>query len=240
MGKLAENLLFSFLVSLPMVVLDGLYHLASETTVHLNYIIVKLLIIFLTVFFIAHWVGKSPREGLFSSIAGPGLFYIYYLFAYPTLNREVFRLDENFGYIFLHLLVLLIAYFTVFTFLVEKKTKVNFKPIASALLLALLVTGFDMFYQLSVVRAITGDDEQSARALGFEPEFILGGWVFAAALLGVHFFQKKPSKQAWIFIIGTGIISFLNWNDIFRALVGLIGAAVSLWLAKRDFNPVKG
>ena len=87
MGKLAENLLFSFLVSLPMVVLDGLYHLASETTVHLNYIIVKLLIIFLTVFFIAHWVGKSPREGLFSSIAGPGLFYIYYLFAYPTLNR---------------------------------------------------------------------------------------------------------------------------------------------------------
>ncbi len=222
-----------------MVVLDGIYHLASETTVHLNYIIVKLIIIFLTVFFVAYWVGKSPREGIFSSIAGPSLFFLYYSFAYPTLNREVFRLDENFGYIFLHILVMLIAYFSAYTFFVEKKTKVNFKPIASAMLLALLVTGFDMFYQLSVVRAITGDDEQSARALGFEPEFILAGWVFAAALLGSHLFKKKQSAQAWIFIAGTGLISFLNWNDAFRALAGLIGAAISLWLAKR-FSSYKG
>ncbi|MBI2576543.1 hypothetical protein HYV84_04980 [Candidatus Woesearchaeota archaeon] len=53
---------------------------------------------------------------------------------------------------------------------------------------------------------------------------------------GMVAFKKKPSKQAWIFIIGTGIISFLNWNDMFRAFIGLAGAAVSLWLSRRGIS----
>ena len=58
-----------------MVVLDALYHLATETAVHINYVAVKFTVIFLVVFLVANWVGKSLTDGVFTSIAGPVIFY---------------------------------------------------------------------------------------------------------------------------------------------------------------------
>ena len=102
MSKLIENIIFSFFVTLVMVVIDAIYHLATETAVHINYAAAKFTVIFLVVFLVSYWIGKSKRDGAFTSVTGPAVFYLYYIFANPTLNREIFKIDENFGYIFVN------------------------------------------------------------------------------------------------------------------------------------------
>ena len=97
-----------------MVMLDVIYHLATETAVHINYVAVKFTIIYLTLFLTTYWVGKSWNNGVFATITGPMLFYIYYRVADATINRELFKIDESFGYIFLHIAVFALAYAVVF------------------------------------------------------------------------------------------------------------------------------
>ena len=151
MNKLSENLVFSFFVSFAMVTLDALYHLATETAVHINYATVKFTVIFLVVFLVVYWVGKSATEGIFTSVSGPVIFYVYYIFANSTLNRAIFKIDENFGYIFVHITALLIAYFVIYRAWVLKKGPKLMKSLAYSFVMALCIYGLDAGYQLSLV-----------------------------------------------------------------------------------------
>ena len=101
--------------------LDIVYHLATNWTVHLNYVAIKLTVIFLTAFLITQFIGKGKEQGIVASMLGPFMFYIYYFSAVPTLNREVFWLDEQFFFIFLHMFFMLVSYFAALNFLESKK-----------------------------------------------------------------------------------------------------------------------
>ena len=121
MNKFFSNFLFSLLITLSMNGLDIVYHLATNWAVHLNYVAIKLTVIFLSIFLISQFIGKGKEQGIVASILGPFMFYIYYFSAVPTLNREVFWLDEQFFFIFLHFFFMLVSYFAALNFLDSKK-----------------------------------------------------------------------------------------------------------------------
>ena len=70
MGRIFRTFIFSFFASLIAVAIDAFYHLATETTVHINYVAVKFVIIFAAVFLVAYWSGKRIVDIIFASISG--------------------------------------------------------------------------------------------------------------------------------------------------------------------------
>ena len=100
MNKFFSNLLFSIAVTGVMNALDMTFHLSTGWAVHLNYVAIKLTVIFLSVWMITQFIGKGTEEGIVASIFGPFIFYVYYVFAGATLDRAVFRIDEQFWFFF--------------------------------------------------------------------------------------------------------------------------------------------
>ena len=112
-SKLGQSFLFSFLVTAATNALDMTYHIAVGTAVHLHYVAIKFTVLFLTIFLVDLWVGRETKDAVFSSIAGPLVFYFYYVRATPTLDRSVFVLDEAFGYFFVHATAMYASYLLV-------------------------------------------------------------------------------------------------------------------------------
>ncbi|MBS3138785.1 hypothetical protein J4207_03710 [Candidatus Woesearchaeota archaeon] len=112
MNKTLSNVLFAVLLTLVMNGLDITYHLATDWAVHINYVAVKLTVVFLATFLIVQFSGKVTEQGIVTSIIGPFMFYLYYLSANPTINRELFKIDEQFWFFFLHFAFMMIAYFS--------------------------------------------------------------------------------------------------------------------------------
>lgn len=214
-----------------MVILDALYHLATETAVHINYVAVKFTVIFLVVFLVAYWVGKGIVDGVFTSIAGPVIFYVYYIFANPTLNRALFKIDENFGYIFVHIAALLTAYFVVYKAWVQKKGSAIVKSLAYAFVIALCIYGLDAGYQLSIVQFTTHNEEQTAMVLGFAAGVYLAALLFALSFLS-NFFIKSQNVQNLALIIGSAAIIYFVGQNIARSLIGAADAIIPVYLAK--------
>ncbi len=231
MNKLAETLIFSFFVSLVMVVIDAIYHLATETAVHINYVAVKFTIIFLVVFLVAYWVGKSTMDGIFTSTAGPVIFYIYYVFANPTLNREVFKIDENFGYIFVHIAALLIAYFVIYKVWILKKGTKLVKSLAYAFIITLCIYGLDAGYQLSYVQFTTNNEEETARTLNFITSIYLAILIFTLSFLS-NYLIKNTNIQIAFLVVGSAIVIYFIGQNIARSLAGIIAALIPTYLSK--------
>ena len=120
MNKAYANLLFSVVVTVVMNGLDMFYHLSTGWAVHLNYVAIKVTVIFLSVWMITQFIGIGKEEGLAASLFGPVMFYIYYVFAGATLNRDEFKIDEQFWFTFLHVGCMLIAYFGAWYFIAGK------------------------------------------------------------------------------------------------------------------------
>ena len=115
-----KTLAFSVVVTLVLNAIDMSFHYSAGTAVHLNYVAVKLTIIFLSVYLISQFVGISARDGIVASLFGPFMFWLYYFFAYPTLDREVFWLDEQFTFMFLHIAMMFVAYFSSYWWMIGK------------------------------------------------------------------------------------------------------------------------
>ncbi len=105
-----KHISFAVLVTLAMNALDMVYHIFTDTAVHLGYVAVKFTVIFLVVFLVDWLVGRSWKDVAFGSIAGPFIFFLYYRVATPTLNRSVFVLDEAVWYVLIHTIALFVAY----------------------------------------------------------------------------------------------------------------------------------
>lgn len=130
--------------------LDLVYHAATNWTIHLNYVAIKLTIIFISTFLIAILIGKGKEQGITTSIIGPLMFYIYYLSATPTLNREIFRLDEQFWFFFLHATFMAIAYLTTYQYFKHKKSWI--KTLSYILLFAITSTTLHSLVVMSIWR----------------------------------------------------------------------------------------
>ncbi len=159
MNKSYPNLLFSAVVTAVMNGIDMTYHLATGWAVHLNYVAIKITIIFLTVWMITQFIGKGVEEGLVSSLFAPFIFYIYYVFAGATLNRAVFKIDEQFWFYFLHVACMLIAYFAAWYFVSSKKH--GMRTISFVVAAAFLGVALDALYIMARWR-LQGIDEETA------------------------------------------------------------------------------
>ena len=208
-----------------MVVLDALYHLATETAVHILYAAVKFTVIFLVVFLVAYWVGKSKTDGIFTSIAGPVIFYFYYIFANPTLNREIFRIDENFGYIFVHIIALLISYFVIYNIWIRKRGNNFVKSLAFAFIIALCIFGLESGVRLATVQIQTHNEEINARTLQFNTSLYLALSIFVLLFLSNYFIKNKNVEMS-VSSIGSGIIIYFIGQDIVRSIVGIAASFI--------------
>ncbi len=148
-----------------MNALDMTYHVATGWAVHLNYVAIKLTVIFLTVWMITQFIGIGKEEGIVASIFGPFIFYIYYQFASATLNRAIFKIDEQFWFFFLHAALMLIAYFAAFNFVKSKRhliSAVCFVVMASFFAIALDAMLIMLRWRLQGI-----DEETAARLITF-------------------------------------------------------------------------
>ena len=183
MKKFYSIFLFSIAVTGVMNALDMTYHLATGWAVHLNYVAIKLTVIFLTTWMMAQFIGIGKEEGAVSSIFGPFIFYVYYVFAGATLNREIFKIDEQFWFFFLHAALMLIAYFAAYNFIKSKKhwtRTASFVIVASFFSIAL-----DALYIMIKMRLQGIDEETAAKLMAFSLILIPVITYFIGAVSGV-------------------------------------------------------
>ncbi len=230
MNKLYSNLLFSIIVTAVMNALDMVYHLATGWAVHLNYVAIKITVIFLTVWMITQFIGKGNEEGIIASIFGPVMFYVYYVFTGATLNREIFKLDEQFWFIFLHIVFMLIAYFSAFYFVVGEKKWIrtsSFILIASAASVA--------FYALFIMLRwrIMGISEEDAAALMTFRLMIIPAIAFIIGI-SAGVVLEKFTKKRFTDSIAAGLISdaiiILLLLDFILGFIGLITVLISYYM----------
>ena len=230
MSKLTDSLIFSFIVALPMVMLDVVYHLATATAVHINYVAVKFTIIYLTLFLTTYWVGKGLNEGIFATIAGPLLFYIYYVFADPTINRDVFKIDDSFGYIFLHIAVFAVSYAVVHNFVVRGADKNHhWFAVGKAFAFALTVFGLDAAYQMLKVQLTTHDEEMVARVMSIDTSVYLVMSLLVVGFL-LYYYVLNLKIQSAALVVSAVLLIWLLGADIVRAAVGVVSAGIPVAL----------
>lgn len=105
-----KALAFTVVVTLASQTIDVLVHLAGDIAVHIPYMAVKMTVIAFALFFYTYWIGISKKDGLISCMLASALFYVYYRFAEPTLDRTIFVLDEASVFIIIHWVAIVIPY----------------------------------------------------------------------------------------------------------------------------------
>ncbi len=105
-----KALIFALLVTLGGQTLDIIAHLAAGTIVHIPYVTAKTMVIASSLFLLTWWAGANWKHGIVMVLIASSLFYMYYLFAEPTLDRAVFTLDEQFKWVFIHWVAIYFPY----------------------------------------------------------------------------------------------------------------------------------
>ena len=218
MSKFFSNLLFSAAVTAVMNALDMTFHLATSWAVHLNYVAIKITIIFLTVWMITQFIGIGREEGIVAGIFGPFIFYVYYVFAGATLNREIFKIDEQFWFFFLHAALMLIAYFSAFNFAKSKKhwiRTLSFVVVASFASIAL-----DALYIMIKMRLQGIDEETAAKLMTFSLILIPVVAYIIGVIIGVltNNLLKEKFSDSFVAAIVSSLIVGLSTKDLMHAI----------------------
>ncbi|MBI4147728.1 hypothetical protein HY490_00385 [Candidatus Woesearchaeota archaeon] len=252
--KWATVLLFSLLVTVAMNSLDMIYHLATDTAVHLGYVTVKFVVIFLVVLLIALLAGIGLEEGIVTMVGGPSIFYIYYTYATPTLDRSKWVLDENFGYVFVHAAALFLVYWLTTRFVMDIRSQTD--PVKKYSALAVILAAFGLLFVL--VSHATLKSIGMHMELGQNGIFYLGiGLLAGAAASGAlafkhqHSFipQDVPSRIArsatiailtalCVAAVEIGIHMLLKTPQLVNALRVFIDASYIYWLVLLIAAPV--
>jgi hypothetical protein len=205
-----QAVVFGLIVTLAMNALDMLYHISTDTTVHLNYVAVKFTVIFTTTFLIALVIGRGKVPGIVNTLLGPSMFYIYYSVATPTLDRSIFTLDENVWYIVVHTIALGVIYWLTQTQVMTKKPK----QLAFAALVSLAALPLYWGWLMALVRLMGQMEEETTHVLTVGLAFLIIALLFAL-VYGASWIRVK----AW-------------WPGVIAgAVFGLIGVAFgATWL----------
>ena len=222
MNKFYSNLLFSIVVTAVMNALDMFYHLATGWAVHLNYVAIKLTVIFLTVWMITQFIGIGKEEGIVASILGPFIFYIYYVFAGATLNREIFKIDEQFWFVFLHIILMLIAYFAAWNFVKSKQHSV--RTISFIIIASFFAIALDALFIMLRWRFQGIDEETAARWMTFGlilvpvVSYIVGNII---GVLADNFINKKYLDRLAAAIVASASIGLFS-KDLMHAIFAFV------------------
>ncbi len=231
MSKFYSNLLFSIAVTAAMNALDMVYHLATGWAVHLNYVAIKLTVIFLTVWMITQFIGIGKEEGIVAGIFGPIVFYIYYVFAGATLNREIFRIDEQFWFIFLHITLMLIAYFAAFNFAKSKKHLT--RTISFVITASFFAVALDALYIMIRMRLQGLDEETAAKLMTFSLILVPVLSYIVGVIAGIVF--EKVSKKHYTDALAASIISSVSigifTKDLTHAIFAFVFVIVVYYIA---------
>lgn len=112
-----KALAFASVVTLAGMALDIMAHLLTGVTVHFNYVSEKTFIVGLALLFFTWWIGADRKNGALFVFLASALFYVYYFFAQPTLDRLVFTLDEQIKWVFFHFIFIYVPYLAALAFL---------------------------------------------------------------------------------------------------------------------------
>jgi len=199
-----RSFLFAVLVTLAMNALDMTYHVLTDTAVHLGYVAVKFTVIFLTVFLIDWLVGRSWKDQVFGSIAGPAIFFVYYLVATPTLDRSQFVIDEAIWYVAVHAVALGLSYWLAST--VVKRAD-GWRHVGRGVLVGVAFTCLDLAYRMVEER------------LRLDLEGVLSVAV--------------PGYVVWHLVLAVAVVTFVSWVSRVGwrsyVLAGLAVGAVLAW-----------
>ena len=108
--RFSTALCFALVVTLAGQALDIMVHLNTGTVVHFNYVAEKTFVVGLALLLFSWWMGAGWKKGAAFVFIASSMFYVYYLFAVPTLDRAVFTLDEQIKWVFIHFLVIYAPY----------------------------------------------------------------------------------------------------------------------------------
>jgi len=231
MNKFYSNFLFSVAVTAVMNALDMTYHLATGWAVHLNYVAIKLTVIFLTVWMITQFIGKGTEEGIVAGIFGPFIFYIYYVFAGATLNREIFKIDEQFWFFFLHMALMLIAYFAAWNFVRSKNH--NIRTISFLVTVGFTAVALDALLIMARWRLQGIDEETAARLFTFGVILVPLLSYLAGAIIGV--LAEKITRSHYADALAAAItasasIGFFT-KDVLHAVFALLFVCIAYTIA---------
>ncbi len=211
--------------------LDMLFHLFEGTAVHLNYVAIKLTIIFSSVFLTSLLVGMGKTEGIFASVLGPTTFYIYYKFVFSTLNRQLFRIDDQFWYVFLHIIFFGFSYWLAYYILIKKNYSKNIQNVGRGLALSLMTVALDFIYRMLVVSIESGRNEEViARTL--DPIYALKLFIPLVIIFSLLFMFMKRYRSFAIAIL-SGIVVFFIDKNILHAMIIVLLTFISYLMIKK-------
>ena len=217
-------------VTAVMNALDMVYHLATGWAVHLNYVAIKLTVIFLTVWMITQFIGKGTEEGIVASIYGPLIFYIYYVFAGATLNREIFKIDEQFWFFFLHAALMLIAYFAAWNFVKAKQHWL--RTISFIIIASFFAIAFDALYLMIKMRLQGIDEETAAKLMTFSLILISVLAYIVGVIIGI--LVDKLSKKKYVDSLAasaaSAIVIGLLTTDFMHAIFAFVFVVITYYI----------
>ncbi|MBI4140115.1 hypothetical protein HY483_04090 [Candidatus Woesearchaeota archaeon] len=225
-----HRFLFAIAVTAVMNALDMIYHLATGWAVHLNYVAIKITVIFLSVWMITQFIGIGKQEGVVASIFSPFMFYIYYVFAGATLNRDVFKIDEQFWFFFLHAVLMGIAYFSAWNFLYSGNKRI--KNVCFVITAGFMSIAFHALF-LMVRWRIAGLDEETAASV-FTLSALLIPMIayFVGIITGIlseTFFRRKIFGVGVTSLLPAGII-FIGTNELVASFFALLFVLLSCYI----------
>ena len=230
MKKTYSSLLFSVAVTAVMNALDMTYHLATGWAVHLNYVAIKLTVIFLTVWMITQFIGIGREEGIVAGIFGPFIFYVYYVFAGATLNREIFRIDEQFWFFFLHAALMLIAYFAAYNFAKSKKHWL--RTLSFVLMASFASIALDALYIMIKMRLQGIDEEAAVKMMTFGLILIPVVAYIAGVIIGVLIDNLLKTKflDSFAAAVASSLIIGLLARDLTHAAFAFVFVVIVYYI----------
>ncbi|MBI4145296.1 hypothetical protein HY493_03755 [Candidatus Woesearchaeota archaeon] len=226
MSRIWTAFIFGIIVTLAMNALDMLYHVVTDTAVHLNYVAVKFTIIFATVFLIALVIGRGKTPGIVTSVLGPVAFYFYYSVASPTLDRSMFTIDEAVWYVVVHVIALAIAYLLAQSFVVKQKGG----RLPFAILVSLAALPLYWGWLMALVKLGGGLDEDTTKVMTMGAAFLSLAILFVL-IYGATWFCKKGHFPGFAAGLVFGIISVITGATVLDAFVRIFVIGIPYVLA---------
>lgn len=117
-----NSLVFAVVVTLAGMTIDISAHLLTNTAVHFPYIATKFLVVAFTLLLFTLWIGADYKQGIVAVLLAVYLFYIYYRFTEPTLDRTVFTLDEHVIWTLFHWVAVYTSYALILYLIKNEKS----------------------------------------------------------------------------------------------------------------------
>lgn len=198
---------------------DMIFHLFEGTAVHLNYVAIKLTVIFTAVFVTALTSGLGKSQGIFTSIIGPTIFFIYYRVASSTLNRELFRIDEQLWYVVPHIIFFGFSYWLVYSVLVNKRAKEIWQRIGRGFSLALVAIALDFIYLMFRASMASGGNEEVIAMTLHAPYAAVLLVVLTLVFAGLFILMKRYRSFVMAILSGLLVVLFGIERTILHGLV---------------------